>query len=130
MPQHISSAKELSVTLEDKPGRLASLAEALGKAGVNIETLAVVPGPRGNCRLVVTDAAAARRALEGAGMICAERDAVVVELDDRAGELGRAARKLANAGVNIDAVYMAGRSGGKAKMVLSVADAAKARAAL
>ena len=110
MPRHISSARELSVTLEDKPGRLASLAEALGKAGVNIETLAVVPGPRGNCRLVVTDAAAARRAIEGAGMaVAGERDAVIVELDDRAGELGRAARKLADAGVNIDGAYMAGR---------------------
>jgi hypothetical protein len=54
----------------------------------------------------------------------------MVDLEDRAGELGRAARKLASAGVNIDAAYVAGQSGGKKSVVFSVADAAKAKTAL
>jgi hypothetical protein len=124
-------AKELGVTLENKPGTLAGLAEALGKAGVNIRTLTVVAGERGNCRIVVDDAMAARKAIEGAGMrVDSERDAVMVDLEDRPGSLGAAARKLASAGVNIDAAYMGGQSGGKTTVVFSVADAAKAKTAL
>lgn len=123
--------KELSVTLEDKPGTLAKLTEALGAAGVNITTFSVQAGPSGNCRLVVEDAAAARKAIEGAGFkVQAERDALVVDLEDKAGALGRVARKLANAQVNIDAAYVAGEGAGKKKVVVITPDAEKARGLL
>lgn len=122
-------AKELTVTLEDKPGTLAKLTEALGAAGVNIETFFVAPGPKSNCRILVDDAAGARKAIEGAGMkVDSERDAVAVELDDQAGALGRVARKLANAHVNIDSAYVAGGgSGKKKKVVIITPDAQKAK---
>lgn len=125
-------AKELTVTLEDKPGTLAKLTEALGAAGVNIETFFVAPGPKGNCRILVDDAAAARKAIEGAGMkVDSERDAVAVELDDQAGALGRVARKLANAHVNIDSAYVAGGGNGKKKKVVIITpDAQKAKGLL
>lgn len=123
--------KEICVTLEDKKGTLAALAEALGKAGVNIDTFAVVPGAKGNCRILVSDGGGARKAIEAAGMtVEGDREVLVTELADRAGELGRAARKLADAGINIDAAYVASQYGGRTKIVFSVADPAKARAAL
>ncbi len=125
-------AKELAITLEDKPGTLAKLTEALGAAGVNIETFFVAPGPKSNCRILVEDAVAARKAIEGAGLkVDSEREALAVELDDQAGSLGRIARKLANAQVNIENAYVAGGGNGrKKKVVIITADAAKAKGLL
>lgn len=125
-------AKELAITLEDKPGTLAKLTEALGAAGVNIETFFVAPGPKSNCRILVDDAAAARKAIEGAGMkVDSEREALAVELDDQPGALGRVARKLANAQVNIENAYVAGGGNGKKKKVVIItADAERAKGLL
>ena len=125
-------SKELAITLEDKPGTLAKLTEALGAAGVNIETFFVAPGPKSNCRILVDDPVAARKAIEGAGLkVDSEREALAVELDDQAGSLGRIARKLANAQVNIENAYVAGGGNGKKKkIVIITADAEKAKGLL
>src|SRR5205814_1703393 len=58
--------KDLTVQLEDRPGTLAELGEALGNAGINIEGIAgfAVPGAGGLVHLLVEDGAAARAALE------------------------------------------------------------------
>ena len=70
---------------------------------------------------------AARRALEGAGFeVSAERAVLVVDVPDRPGEIGRIARQLANAGVNIDLIYEATYS----RMAIGVDDLEKARTAL
>ena len=61
--------KDLTVSLEDRPGTLADLGEALGKAGINIEGLTVVSFEgRAIGHVLVEDATAARSALEGAGV--------------------------------------------------------------
>ena len=120
--------KDLTVSLENKPGTLAELGEATGKAGINIE------GMSGDNRLgevlhvLVEDAAATREALSGAGIeVTDERDVLVIDVQDRPGTLGEAARKLADAGVNVDLVYA---TFGGVRVVLGVDDPDKARAAL
>lgn len=122
--------KDLTVTLEDQPGQLASFGEALGNAGVNIEGIcAVTAEGRGTIHLLVEDVSAARGALESAGIkVEGEIDVVIIEMsgEDRPGTLGRTARKLADAGVNITFAYMATRTRG----VLGVSDRDKAIAAL
>ncbi len=124
-------AKDITITTEDKPGELARIGEALGAAGVNIEGVAAfgVEG-RAIIHLLVEDAGAARSALEGAGITMAgEADALVMDLSsaaDRPGSLGEMARKVADAGVNIDVIYVATRSRG----VAVTSDNAKALAAL
>lgn len=120
-------AKDLMVTLEDRPGTLAAMGEALGKAGVNVGGGCGFPsGGKGVFHLLVEDAAAARRALEQAGiMVSGERDVLVLEVEDKPGALGSIARKIANAGVNVDLVYLASRT----RLVLGTNDNAKARAA-
>ena len=124
-------AKELSITLENKLGSLAKLTEALGAAGVNISTFSAAAGSGSNCRIVVDDAAAARKAIEGAGLkVDGEREALVVDLEDKPGALGKVARKLANAQINIDAAYVAGEGAGKKKVVVITADAEKAKGIL
>jgi len=121
-------AKDLQVELEDRPGTLAQLGEALGRAGVNIEGFCAVPVQgRGRVHVLVEDAGAARQALEGAGVqVTGEREVLVVDVVDQPGTLGSVARKLADAGVNIDWAYLATRT----RLVLAVSDLDRARSAL
>ena len=99
--------KDLTVIMDDQPGKLADLGEATGKAGINIAGLCAMVGDgKGFIHLLVEDRAAAREALEVAGISVAdEREAVVVDLHDKPGAMGEIARDLAEAEVNIDVAY-------------------------
>jgi hypothetical protein len=99
--------KDLTVIMEDQPGKLADLGEATGRAGVNIAGLCAMTGDgKGFIHILVDDAPTARRALEEAGISVAdEREAVLVDLHDKPGAMGEIARDLAEAGVNIDVAY-------------------------
>jgi len=124
--------KDLTVSLEDRPGELARLGEALGGAGINIEGLATMTaGGRAIVHLLVDDAAATRAALEVAGVgVEAEAEALIAEFPadqvDRPGSMGEMARAVADAGVNIQVVYLATKNRG----VMVTSDNAKAKAAL
>jgi hypothetical protein len=120
-------AKDLVVVLEDRPGTLAELGEALGKAGINIDGLCGFPCEgRGTVHILVEDPAAARRALEDAGLeVGPEREVLLLDAEDRPGMLGEIARKMAGAGVNIDLLYKATRT----RLVVGVDDLETARAA-
>jgi hypothetical protein len=105
-------ATDLTIVVEDRPGELARVGEALGSAGVNIEGLAGFGFEgRGVIHVLVEDAAAARSALAGAGLeVSGEADALVMPVEgdvDRPGALGEMARKVADAGINFSAVYLA-----------------------
>jgi len=99
--------KDLTVIMDDQPGKLADLGEATGRAGVNIAGLCAMVGDgRGFIHILVDDEVAARKALDEAGISVAdEREAVVVDLHDKPGAMGEIARDLAEAGVNIDVAY-------------------------
>lgn len=129
MPGHL---KELRVTMADRPGSLATLAEALGKAGVNIEAIsAATAGGSGDIRILVADTAAARKALSGAGInVAGEREMAFVDLEDKPGSLAATAKKLADQNINVDAVYVVGGAGGKKQLAIGTADATKARDAV
>jgi len=118
-------ATDLSVSVEDHPGALAGLGEALGNARVNISGLAALGGHGGgHVHVLVEDGDAARSALEAAGFtVEATREAVVMDVsrDDRPGKLGELAGKAGDAGVNLAACYVATGS-----RVVFVADDAEA----
>jgi hypothetical protein len=124
--------KELRVSMENKPGALAKLADALAKASVNIEAIsAATSGGEGDIRILVADTAAARKALEGAGIkVAGEREMLFVDLEDRPGSLAATAKKLADQQVNIDTIYVVGAAGGKKQIAVGTADVAKARTAV
>jgi len=124
-------ATDLTVRMQDRPGELARLGEALGAAGVNIEGVCgVAAGGEGVIHVLVEDAATARAALESAGIaVESQSDAIVLDLSADAatpGALGRIARAVADAGVNVVAAYVATNNRG----VMVTSDNAKARAAL
>jgi hypothetical protein len=121
--------KDLTVIMDDQPGKLADLGEATGRAGVNIEGLCAMVGDgKGFIHILVDDAAAAGKALEEAGISVAdERDAIVVDLHDKPGAMGEIARDLADAGVNIDVAYTIFTG---VRLVILTEDAESARAAL
>lgn len=105
-------ATDLAVSVADQPGGLADVGEALGNAGINIEGLCGVGlGDRGVIHILVEDGAAARAVLEGAGLnVESEAEAIVSAIpgDVRTpGTLGKMARAVAEAGVNMRAVYLA-----------------------
>jgi hypothetical protein len=100
--------KDLTIALEDRPGALAEMGEALGLAGVSVEGGgAWVVGGKGIAHFLVKDGTAARRALETAQIeVLAERDVVVLRLkQDVPGQVGLLTRRMAEAGVNIEAMY-------------------------
>jgi hypothetical protein len=122
-------AKDLTVVLEDQPGTLAGLGRATGEAGVNVEGMcAVTAGGKGTIHILVEDPAAARKALEAEGVeVSGERDVLVVDVEDRPGTMGDVARRVADAGVNIELAYT---TFGGVRIVLGVDDLEKARSAL
>ena len=100
--------KDLTVVLVDRPGTLADALQAVGRAGINIDG-ACGFGCAGECifHLVVADGAAARRALEAAGQtVRAEREVIVCPVEDRPGAAGAIFRSIADAGVNVDLMYL------------------------
>ena len=121
-------AKDLTLILEDQPGALARVGEALGKAGMNIEGVCgtTIEG-RGVIHILVQDAAKARRTLEvNRIQVMDETEVLVVDVEDRPAALGNVARRLANAGVNIHLAYLATST----RLVLGVDDLEKARSTI
>ena len=118
---------DITVLMENRPGALADIAEALGHAGVNIEGMCgLVTAGRSIGHLLVQDPAAARRALSGVCEVGEEREVLVVDLEDRPGSLGSVVRKLADAGVNVEVGYLTA----KLQVVLAVNDIERARSSL
>lgn len=100
--------KDLTIALENRPGALADMGDALGRAGVSVEGGgAFVVNGQGVAHFLFKDGTAARRALEAAGIpVVAERDVVVQRLNQSIpGQLGKLSRRMAEAGVNIEVQY-------------------------
>ncbi|MFA4893076.1 amino acid-binding protein [Brevundimonas sp.] len=119
--------KDLSILLDDRPGALADMGEALSRAGVSIEGGgAWTTAGGGVAHFLFADGAAARRALEDAGIrVVAENDVLVQRLrQDTPGQLGQLTRRMAEAGVNIEVLY----SDHDHQMILVVDDMARGKA--
>lgn len=102
-------AWDITVELENRPGTIADLGEAAGKAGVNIDGVCGFPCEGvGVIHVLVEDVDTATSALQSAGVKVRDtREVLVAALEDRPGVMGELARKFADAGVNIDLLYLA-----------------------
>jgi hypothetical protein len=121
-------ATDLTVRLADQPGVMAGACEALGAAGVNIDGCCAYPaGTAGQLHLLVEDAAGARQALTTAGYeVVQDREVIVHELADVPGSAGQCLRRIADAGANLELVYVATAT----RLVIGADDLEAARAAL
>jgi hypothetical protein len=119
--------KDLTIVLENRPGALAEMGEALGRAGASVEGGGVfMCNGVGVAHFLFADAAAARQALEAAKIcVAAESEVVVQRLNQvEPGQLGKIARRMAEAGVNIEVMY----SDHDHQLILVVDDVVRGRA--
>lgn len=120
--------KQISAWVEDRPGMLGRVADALGEKKVNIRAfMAAVVDRRGFVRVVVDKPALARRIFSQHGWQTTEDDLVEVAIPDKPGALGRVADKLGAAGINVEYAYVGGKKGAsRVHLYLAVNDPGKA----
>jgi hypothetical protein len=116
--------KQLTVSLENRPGTLASVANALGSAKVNILAfLTGTAGAEGYVQLVVDDVNKAKDALENGRFSYAEQEVIHVEVSNKPGALGELAAKLAAKNINITSGYATtAKASKKTNVILGVSD--------
>jgi len=124
--------KQITAWVESKPGELGRIAEALGKAKLNITAFSawstIGESP---VRLLVSSPAKAKKVLEGLGIRCTEEEVLRITLSDQPGKLGEAGVRLGAANINVDYGYASIAEGAKkADVVLAVSDLAGAAKAL
>lgn len=111
---------DLTVGLINQPGTLLRASDALGRAGVNIEgACGYVCDGQGVYHVLVEDARRARSALIDAGLeIQSEREVVATPVENRPGSAAAILRRIADAHLNIDLLYVTADS----RLVLGGAD--------
>ena len=102
---------DLVIDVENKPGALARVATAVSDAGVNLAAATCIgSGERAELHILVPHPEAARHSLSTVHLaVSREREVVVVEVEDSPGVLADLAREIAQAGINLDLVYIATR---------------------
>jgi hypothetical protein len=102
----VAVVKQLTVTMENRPGALAGLCSELAKVAVNIEAIqAGETRPTGPVRLLVTQLEAAKKVCERLGLPYVEEPVLALGVGHRPGALGRVTRKLADAGIEVRYLY-------------------------
>ncbi len=105
----VTTAKDFTVVLENRPGTLWKATNAIAKAGVNIDGFAGSAECGNTFHFLFTaDPMSAKRALEGAGLkVKAEREVVLVDVEDRPGAAAKIFKEIADKELNADLVYLA-----------------------
>jgi hypothetical protein len=120
--------RDFAIHLTHRPGELARVTGALSRKGVNLKSVAaMVIGNQGMLRLIADNVEAAREALHEAHITFEESELIAVMLENRAGEVEDMASKLANANINVLALYVIGLDGDLVELALAVDDPKKAK---
>ena len=90
------------VQLENRPGEMARLTEALSARGVNVLVYAVGAGEQASLGFVVNDEESTRSTLDDAGIGYREMPLFAVRMENKPGQAASTSRRLADAGVNIE----------------------------
>jgi hypothetical protein len=119
-----------TVQLDNQPGELARLCEAMASSGVNLLLCATTHGKSGVVAFIADDEAAAQAALQGAGIQYLIRPAVTVKMANLPGAGAATFYKLAAAGVNVDLLLPVRISDDEFYAVICADDPAAAEGAL
>ena len=120
--------RQLSIAIENQPGRLAAVGRALAAESINIRDLSVVDNvEQGMIRLVTSDAVKCKAVLGKLGLYVVEADVLEVILTDTPGKLAVLSQALADAQINIDYAYGSeDKSQEHIRLILKVSNLAKA----
>ena len=120
--------RDVSVSLTHRPGELARVARALSRYGVNLKSVTglAVDG-HVQVRLLPDEIEPARKALEASGIRFEDSEVVTVLLENKAGALAEIAEKLADANVNLLALYVTGIEGDLVELAVVADDPKKAK---
>jgi hypothetical protein len=120
--------KQLAIFLDNRPGMLARVADALAEAKINIYAISTSDTvDHSVIRMVVSDYRKAVHVFEAHGTLVVEDDVLMIDGSNRPGELARLAHKLADARINLEYCYSATpASAKKGLMVMRVSNPAKA----
>ncbi|MFZ0134244.1 MAG: amino acid-binding protein [Desulfobacterales bacterium] len=116
--------KQIVISIENSPGRLLEVADALGKAGINLRALNLVDtGAFGQLRLLVSDVARARQILMEMHISAFVNEVIAAEIDDTPGSLAKLLRPLRDANINVIYMYaFIGATTDKAVMIFRFSD--------
>jgi hypothetical protein len=122
---------EFAIRVSHRPGELARVANALARYGVNIKSVtAQANGSDAMLRILPDDAEPTRAALTKNQIAFEESEIVTVLLENRAGELARISERLADANVNLRAIYLTGIVDNLVELAVVADNPEKARMAL
>jgi len=124
--------QQLAVFLENKPGALAAVCDALAVSKINIFGLTVSDTTDHSVvRMVLSNTSRATVIFEEHGAMVVENDVLMIQNDNKPGSLSRIAHALSEKKINIDYGYLASMpSAKKGLLILRVTDAKKALAVL
>ncbi|MGD1969540.1 MAG: amino acid-binding protein [Desulfobacterales bacterium] len=98
--------KQIVVSIENAPGRLHEVTEALGSAGINLRALNLVDtGAFGQLRLLVSDVTTARKILMEMQIPAYVNEVIAAEIEDKPGSLASLLKPLTKAGVSVIFMY-------------------------
>jgi len=120
--------KQITISIENSPGRLYEVTKALGDAGINLRALNLVDtGAFGQLRLLVSDITTSRRILMEMQMPAMVTEVIAAEIDDKPGSLAAMLKPLLDAHINVLYTYaFVGFSAGNAVMIFRFSDNDKA----
>ena len=118
------TVRQLSVFLENKPGRLCAATDILATEGINLSALTLADTSEfGILRLIVDQPDRAREVLMEAGIVVRISDVLAIAMDDAPGGAVGILHLLSDAGLNIEYMYACvGKQSGKALMVVRTDD--------
>lgn len=118
------TVRQLSVFLENKPGRLCAATDILAKEGINLSALTLADTSEfGILRLLVDQPDRARDVLMDAGIVVRISDVLAIAMDDAPGGAVGILHLLSSAGLNVEYIYACvGKQSGKAIMVVRTDD--------
>ena len=126
--QGMQITQQLALFLENRPGTLARVCDALSKEKINIYAISTSDTvDHSVVRMVVSDPRKALHLFEEHGAMVVEDDVLMIDGDNKPGSLAKLAHKLAGAKVNIEYAYCATSPNAKTGLlILRVSDAKKA----